>query len=202
MIDYDLGALQTALNELHKRCDYARETDGEGFSAADTHYGKALAVLPVEMWTDGMVRDAHEMLRAYRKQLAGYGVDYDDIPVPPTEEAYKSGTGRTYARNEMKRIARAEQETAQRVIEWKKGSHTIRVRFPYDADMVDLLKQSVPHSERSWEPVIKVWIVEEEAATYLKPVLDACEWTIEDEVRALIESPERVPLLPLYEPDA
>jgi hypothetical protein len=187
-LDYDLGPLQKALTELHRRCDYAEELDGEGFSASDTHYGKALAVLPVEMWTDGMVRDAHEMLRSYRKQLTGYGVDYDEIPVPPNDEAYESGTGRTYARHEMKRIARAEQETAQRVIEWKKGSHTIRVRFPYDAQMVDLLKKSVPHAERKWEPNIKVWIVREEAATCLKALLDTCEWTIGDEVRDLIEA--------------
>ena len=190
MSDYDLGPLRAALNELHTRCDYARDTDGEGFSASDTHYGKALAVLPVGMWTADMVVDAYEMLYAYRVQLAGYGTDWSQIPPPPRDEQYESGAGRVYARNEMKHRDRAAAEVGQRVIEWKKESATIWVRFPYDPAVVEILKDSVPEAHRYWVPRGRVWIVNKVAARYMAPVLDACEWTADEEVRALIRPDE------------
>lgn len=69
--------------------DHATEQNGVGYNGTDTGFGNRLAATPVDRWTAGNRREAYEMLRKYRGQLAAYGIDYDEIPVPERAEGSK-----------------------------------------------------------------------------------------------------------------
>lgn len=65
--------------------DHATEANGVGYNGTDTGFGNRLAATPVERWTAGNRCEAYEMLRKYRKQLAAYGIDFDEIPAPAVD---------------------------------------------------------------------------------------------------------------------
>ncbi len=78
-----LGAAARYLSGL---CDFAQERDGAGFNKPDSHLGHFIAGIPEELWTPAHSRIVWQMLRKYRGQLAGGGLDYDQIPEPPQAE--------------------------------------------------------------------------------------------------------------------
>lgn len=59
--------------------DQAEEQNGIGWNGSDTHRGHRLAERPWERWTPSMKAEAVELLRKYRRQLAGAGIDYDAL---------------------------------------------------------------------------------------------------------------------------
>jgi SWI/SNF-related matrix-associated actin-dependent regulator 1 of chromatin subfamily A len=80
-------ALEAAVRTLAARCDGAAAEDGAGFNRLDARLGRKLAETPVAQWTPRQRRAAWAMLKKYRGQLAGLGIDYDAIPEPPVPEA-------------------------------------------------------------------------------------------------------------------
>lgn len=122
--------LSAAVREIAVRCDGAEAQDGVGFNGTDSHFGKAIAGLPHAAWTDGLARQAWEMLRKYKGQLAEYGVDYDEIPEPQGEAS------RDYAFVEM-------------------VGDRMAFRFPYNPDLIDKVKRGVPGAR--WNGAAKVW---------------------------------------------
>jgi hypothetical protein len=82
-ISYDAAAIYEATGFLAGVCDFALTDDGRGFNASDTHFGHMLASTPLPLWTPDHVVAAWDMLRKYKAQLAGMGVEYDEIPLPP-----------------------------------------------------------------------------------------------------------------------
>jgi len=72
-----------ALLAVAKNCDGANTNDGKGFSGTDSKFGKQLAGLPPEAWTEPLQRQTWEMLHKYRGQITAAGLDYDSIPEPP-----------------------------------------------------------------------------------------------------------------------
>lgn len=116
-------ALHQAMQKLSARCDFANQQDGAGFNKPDSHAGHALAKLPPELWSSGDIYHAWEMLRKYRRQLLGIGVNYDEIPEPEAS----GNTGRVVFDGER-----------------------LIIRFAYDAAIKDDLKETIPG--RRWEP--------------------------------------------------
>lgn len=79
-------ACQAAIHALLGRCDGASTQDGQGFSRFDVAFARSLGETPHERWSQNMTRAAWWMLRKYRVQLRGFGIDYDQIPKPPDAE--------------------------------------------------------------------------------------------------------------------
>ena len=86
-MQYTEEIIYTAICNLASTCDGARRQDGTGFNAFDSDFGKSLAMQPFSFWSQAQKNAAYKMLRKYKKQLAGYGIDYDQIPDPDTEES-------------------------------------------------------------------------------------------------------------------
>ena len=78
-----------AVRELAVRCDGAESQDGEGFNKPDSFFGKWLAAIPAEMWTDSMRADAMKMLGKYTAQLLKYGIDLTKVEAPQRDGYYE-----------------------------------------------------------------------------------------------------------------
>jgi len=78
--------LGTAIRLLAGRCDWANSLDGAGFNAADAAFGHSLAGQAEEEWSPKKRRAAWKMLRKYRGQLSGAGINFDAIPEPPESD--------------------------------------------------------------------------------------------------------------------
>jgi hypothetical protein len=197
-MSYQPDRLVAALNEISSRCDYADAKDGVGFNATDTYFGKALATMPVEDWSESMVVDAYKMLAKYRKQLAQYGVDYDAIPAPPDFE-HRDGDGRAYAKETMAREYEAELLKEQRQIKTHPSERHVSVQFPYDPELVDAIKAAVPSDHREWNGDSKQWLVTAEAAPALNKVLEEFEFTISAGAEQLIAAEQNEMTQPVVE---
>lgn len=90
------AALHHAISLLASACDGAREQDGVGFNSLDTKFGKRIAAIAPEHWTDEIATDASAILPIYRKQLAGYGVDVAELPL--VKDARRNPVARDQAR--------------------------------------------------------------------------------------------------------
>lgn len=73
--------IREAISSLLTVCDGAVSKDGHGFNGRDAGWARTLHIQPV--WTPKQLCSAHTMLCKYKKQLAGFGIDYDAIEAPP-----------------------------------------------------------------------------------------------------------------------
>lgn len=121
--------LVSAIQAIAARCDGAHDQDGRGFNGTDTVFGKSLAAIPAEAWSQENAREAWEILRKYRHQLELVGINYDDIPVP-------EGTG----------------SRGIKVVDAEGGRYVIR--FSYDPYLVSQVKMIV---NSRWNSESKVW---------------------------------------------
>lgn len=80
--------LVKAVRAIAASCDGASTEDGIGFSGTDTHFGRALALVPSEAWSPQASREAWEMLGKYRGQLSTLGISFEDIAPPPIPETH------------------------------------------------------------------------------------------------------------------
>jgi ATP-dependent DNA helicase DinG len=78
--------IEQALLALSDHCDGAVTDDGHGFNGRDAIFGNSLAdqVRAGRRLTINQRASALKMLRTYRTQLRGYGIDYDAINAQPT----------------------------------------------------------------------------------------------------------------------
>ena len=167
------SVLHDAVSALSEVCDYASTNDGTGFNGVDAGFGHSLADKPFDRWTPKMVRATYKMVRKYRGQLAGLGIDFDSIPTPDFTdgdiEAHKT------ARTTATRV------DAKRTVEVIGGNFVLR--FPYDPAVVASVK-SIPGSR--WNPSDKVWHFSKVSRdSILRFIEIAREFTFEatDEVR-------------------
>lgn len=65
------------------------------------------------------------------------------------------------------------------------------VRFAYNADLVDLIKFTVPAGARSWDPAAKAWTVDAPFADILTPRFRALGHHVEDHGRPNPPPPRR-----------
>ena len=85
------GLLFGAVRAIATACDGAEKKDGQGFNSYDRDFGHDLAVSNPATWSPRKTRSAWKMMRKYRVQLAGHGIDFNTIPEPP--EVFNSGPG-------------------------------------------------------------------------------------------------------------
>lgn len=79
--------LAEAMAALGKRCDGARQDDGEGFSAGDVPLGHYLAGRPAAAYDEAEATAAWQLARKYRAQLERLGFDVDAMPAPARPDA-------------------------------------------------------------------------------------------------------------------
>jgi SNF2 family DNA or RNA helicase len=72
--------LRNAMSSLLSVCDGAVEKDGQGYNGMDARFARSLHIQ--ENWTPSQAVAIHKLLRKYTKQLNGFGIVYEDIPVP------------------------------------------------------------------------------------------------------------------------
>jgi hypothetical protein len=72
--------LVSAVRYLAGHCDGAQTEDGVGYNGTDTHFGRALAQVHPSAWCASHVVEATRMVRKYRNQLAGGGINVDEVP--------------------------------------------------------------------------------------------------------------------------
>jgi SWI/SNF-related matrix-associated actin-dependent regulator 1 of chromatin subfamily A len=132
--DTNLQTLHRATQELAMRCDGAHAIDGQGFNKFDAYFGKVMASTPLANWTPGKTYAIWKILGRYRKQLAGYGIDYAAIqPLTKPEPT--------------------QQQVKEIVLH---SDNTLAILFPYDPILVHEVKQLVG---RKWNDARKMWTV-------------------------------------------
>ena len=134
------SVLHYAVSALAGVCDYANTDDGKGFNGVDASFGHSLAEKPFESWTPKMVRATYKMVRKYRGQLAGFGIDFDSIPTPE------------FTDSEIESHKVATRGDAKRTVEIV-GENFV-LRFPYDPAVVASVK-TIPIAR--WNPANKFW---------------------------------------------
>ena len=80
-------SLREAVAALAYVCDGASTLDNAGFNKFDKDFGRSMAMLPQERWTQRQTFAVHKMLHKYRVQLLGLGINYDQIPTPDAAPA-------------------------------------------------------------------------------------------------------------------
>jgi len=126
-------------------CDGAVSEDGVGFNGQDTKFGKRIASVPFEMWTDDVREEAARIALTYKVQILSYtGIDMFELPV--VKEATGHDTNRA-ARDD----ARGFERMNRRQVRLEPGR--IVLDFPFDAALKDELKG---HGAR-WDGDNKVW---------------------------------------------
>lgn len=125
--------IKHAVEYIASRCDGAITDDGMGFNGSDSSFGRNLARLSIEDWDDNIAFEARAMLKKYKGQLAGGGIDYDSLPKFPTPDDYVSEIRYTAKR----RIAAREAIKSRKVLV---GNGTFIVQFEYDPRLVQGVK--------------------------------------------------------------
>jgi len=74
--------LKKSMRSLASVCDYAIESDGQGFNGRDTQFGHVLA--DAKFWSKKMACIAYKFAILYQKQLLNFGIDVKDIKNPKT----------------------------------------------------------------------------------------------------------------------
>lgn len=95
------------------RCDGAVTQDKVGFNGQDTAFGRRIASVPFEQWTDSVKWEAARIARTYRTQIETYtGIDVLELGVVT---AIDEGTGSsTAARTTARNYEKAAKAEAQR----------------------------------------------------------------------------------------
>ncbi len=85
--------IHEALEVISRHCDCAGAKDSQGFNKIDTNFGKDLARR--DRLTYNQAKAAYRMLKKYKNQLSGYGIDYDSIPIPVPVSAVETPKQKT-----------------------------------------------------------------------------------------------------------
>jgi hypothetical protein len=136
------AALHHAISLLAGACDGARAQDGVGFNSLDTKFGKRIAAIAPEHWTEEIASDASAILPIYRKQLSGYGVNVDELPL------IKDASRNQVARDQARAAERKRTKAPYAVV----SNGEIRVFNGYD--LKDQLK-TVGYGFKGWD---KAWV--------------------------------------------
>ena len=92
-------------------CDGAITPDGVGFNGQDTHFGRRIASVPFDQWTDDVKVEAARIALTYRVQIQGYtGQDMGELDV--VRDAQEHGTNHL-ARDDARGYERRAKGAAQ-----------------------------------------------------------------------------------------
>ena len=72
-----------AISAIAARCDGAHAPDGVGFDGSDTHFGRRVAMIPVQEWTPEIAQACYELVvHKYRTQAESYGIVVANLQDP------------------------------------------------------------------------------------------------------------------------
>jgi SWI/SNF-related matrix-associated actin-dependent regulator 1 of chromatin subfamily A len=163
-------SLREAVAALSYVCDGARSIDGAGFNKFDKDFGRQMAMIPQERWTDRQASAIHQMLRKYRAQLLGMGINYDQILAPISTPRVKVTEGAS--------ITIEDRTTRTLCLEW-----------PYQHVHYDELYMACKAKLNGrWNPERKVWFATLSPSNIndMSHLLDLKHVTVEQEVRDFI----------------
>lgn len=190
-MNQDFPELRAAGEALLSVCDGAHEQDGAGFNGYDAPFARE--VLGKGSWTPRQASAIHKMLRKYRKQLSGFGINYEALPVPAqaTPVAFVAqGSGQQVLVPHSLPVTAVRQEAPNVTLSiHEKFGQQFRVEFPYDASVKDAFRAACGMT--IWEPEHKVWIVPGRFASELLAFARSQNWKFSDEALFLAMSKER-----------
>lgn len=135
-------------------CDGAREQDGVGFNGQDTKFGKRIAGVPFEMWTEDVRIAAARIALTYKAQILSYtGIDMTALEVVQAAQGRDSHRARDEARG-FERMHRRQVRV--------RDIDVVVFDFPYDPALKDKLKAAGPVR---WFPEDKTWEIARQALT-------------------------------------
>jgi len=70
--DTEYRKVYSYIAEVAARCDGALTLDGMGFNGQDTKFGKRIASVPFEQWTDDVKQEAARICLTYKQQILNY----------------------------------------------------------------------------------------------------------------------------------
>jgi SNF2 domain-containing protein/helicase-like protein len=190
----DWTPLADAIQALAAACDGARTEDGMGFSAGNAPLGHYLSKVPGELWDDTMAAGAWQICREHKAQLAGHGIEIEDLPVPPEPERDARGELAEQRRAfEASERIRAESVC---VLADNNGEQVIVLGFPYDQDMVDEAR-GLPG--RAWKPEFgtfsKVNVFPASSAPQVRSFCDRHGIPVPADVATLADNPPAPPVV-------
>jgi len=146
--------LHSAVCFLAARCDGAVTLDDQGFAAADSPAGRAIAALDLAEWTPGMLHLAWELAQRYQGQLATADIAASALPEPPRAPG---------GRSEAHQVHRRHMQLASRAVVLSDQGYVFT--FAYDADLIAALRR-LPGAH--WDPAQRRWELSRspEAALY------------------------------------
>src|SRR5215472_13118029 len=99
------------------RCDGAQTQDRVGFNGQDTHFGRRIASVPFDQWTEDVKAEAARIANTYQVQILSYtGIDVSDLQV--VRDALGAGTNhiaRDDARGYERRAKGADKVALRRI---------------------------------------------------------------------------------------
>lgn len=164
-------------------CDGAHEQDGSGYNGFDAPFARELLSKP--SWSPRQAQAFHKLLRKYKKQLHGFGIDYDAIPVPDLVQATASAPVQQVLAPHSPGMPQGKPNVT--LTEHEKYGLQFVVEFPYDAALKDAFRAACKTT--IWEPERKVWVVPGKFSSELLAFARSKNWQWSDE--ALFEAMKR-----------
>jgi hypothetical protein len=183
--------------EVARRCNGAISEDFVGFNGQDTKFGKRIAAVPFEAWTDDVKQEAARIANTYQGQILTYtGIEIQKLPV--VREAMGKDTNRA-ARDDARDF---ERRTFHVTV--SDDGAALEFRFKYSPVLVDELKRHTMGArwnggEKFWNvpvasqlPGFVTWVRDPGLKFRFSPeavaVLDQIATTTVEQVRAVVES--------------
>jgi hypothetical protein len=179
--------LSQAVQALASVCDGAISQDFQGFAGPDVTAGHYFASIPQELWGAEWERKVHTILRKYRRQLEGFGIDYDAIPEPEAQ----AGDSKRFSKwdhineNRAKGIDTRQGEKVKARKVRVEGTEFIIELHKMDKQGREALKAAV-RPRFDWDA--KVWRAPLSAATAIERWAGEYEATVTPEAQAVFEA--------------
>ena len=178
-----------AIVEVAVRCDGAQSLDGQGFSGVDTKFGRRIAAVPFDQWTEDVCQEAAHIILKYRQQVLAWTdgrIDVGKLPIVIEAQGWSTN----YAgRNQARTYEKAAQAKANRKVDAADGQ--LFVTWARDPEFDALLTAVKGIPGRRWDRARKVNQVR--ASEELDAFIDSFDFTVTDAARALLEAPRKAP---------
>jgi hypothetical protein len=169
-------------------CDGAITDDGVGFNGQDTKFGRRIASVPFDQWTQDVRQEAARIANRYQVQINTYtGIDVTTLQV--VRDAKDSYTN-TAARQTARGYEYRGKAKASRIVDVLNGE--LVVRWGRDPDFSELLSavQALPGRRYLGGPQKnnRVFVSDE-----VDVFIETFDFNVTDAARAVLEAPREAP---------
>jgi hypothetical protein len=180
-----------AISAVASHCDGAVTRDDQGFNGQDTKFGRRVASVPFEAWTDDVKVEAARIILTYKQQVLDYtGIDVSMLDV--VREARDLGTNYT-ARNDARRYERqvqnADKKALRRIdVVSAHGDPLLGISWDLKDPDFDAIKEAVRAlPQRYWDGARRVWTVPVWAG--VKDFIEEWDFVVTEIAWTLIDKP-------------